>query len=104
VRISDKGEEIDPLETVPARVDVPSMLEVTRDWAETDLSGELGSIHIKGHPEITCQAMILRRLPPEMSWKEIAAEFKVPLATLSTFYQRKCLPLLLKFGEEQGYL
>ncbi|KYC37312.1 hypothetical protein WA1_47725 [Scytonema hofmannii PCC 7110] len=104
VQISDKGEEFDPLDTVAAPVDVPSMLEVTREWAETDLTGELGSIHIKNHPEITCQAIILRRLPPETSWKEIAAEFKVPLATLSTFYQRQCLPRLLKFGEEQGYL
>jgi hypothetical protein len=102
--ITDTGDVIDPLETVPAPVEVPSMLESTREWAETDTTGELRRIHLKGHPEINCQAVILRRLPPEMAWKDMAEEFKVPLATLSTFYNRKCLPCLQKFGEEEGYL
>lgn len=102
--ISDTGDVIDPLETVPAPVDVPSMLELTREWLETDPTGELRRIHLKGRPEITCQAILLRRLPPEMGWKEMAEEFKAPLATLSTFYHRKCFPCLEKFGKEQGYL
>ncbi|MBW4504943.1 MAG: sigma-70 family RNA polymerase sigma factor [Scytonematopsis contorta HA4267-MV1] len=101
---SNTGDVIDPLEFVPAPVHVPSMLESTTEWVETDPTGELRCIHVKGHPEITCQAVILRRLPPEMPWKKIAEEFNVPLATLSTFYQRKCLPCLQKFGESQGYL
>ncbi|KYC40981.1 hypothetical protein WA1_24680 [Scytonema hofmannii PCC 7110] len=99
--VSDPDEILD---SVAAPIDVPSMLELTREWVETDPTGELRSTHIKGHPEVNCQAIILRRLPPEMSWKEISAEFNVPLATLSSFYQRHCLPRSKKFAEEQGYL
>lgn len=77
--ISDTGDIIDPWEYVAAPTDVPSMLEITREWVETDATQELRNTHIKGRPEINCQAIILRRLPPEKTWKEIAEEFEVPL-------------------------
>jgi len=95
---------IDPIEDLPANPDVPPLLEEVRLWVETDSKGELRQTHITNHPELTCQILILRRLPPETSWKDLAAEFNLSISTLSSFYQRQCLPRLRKFGELEGYL
>jgi DNA-directed RNA polymerase specialized sigma24 family protein len=103
-RSGDQGEWVDPLDAVAAEPDVPPILEAVRLWAEADATGELTRTHIEGHPAITCQVLILRRLPPETSWKELAAEFGLSVSTLSSFYQRQCLPRLRKFGESEGYL
>ena len=96
--------EVDLLETVPATPDIPPILETTREWVEKDPNGELRSICIQGHPHVTCQVLIKRRLPPETDWKTLATEFNVALSTLTSFYRRHCLPRLRKFGELQGYL
>ena len=37
-------------------------------------------------------------------WAAIAEEFGVPQGTLAPFFQDRCLPLLRKFLEEQGYI
>lgn len=97
-------EVIDPVETIPASPDVPPLLDNVRTWVETDLTGELRRLHIENHPEVTAQLLILRRLPPETSWKDLSAELGLPISTLSSFYQRRCLPCLRKFGESEGYL
>jgi hypothetical protein len=95
---------IDPVETLEASPDIPPILEATRQWAETDLDGELRCSHIQGHPELTCQVLILRRLPPETSWKALAAEYNLSISTLSSFYQRQCIPRLRNFGKSERYL
>jgi len=101
---SDTNHTIDPIENLVAEPDVPLLLEEVRKWVETDPDGELSRIHITNHPEVTAKVLILRRLPPEDSWKSIAAEFNVSIPTLSSFYQRQCLPRLRNFGESEGYL
>jgi len=101
---SDTNYTIDPIENLPAEPDVPLLLEEVRRWVETDPEGELSRIHITNHPEVTAKVLILRRLPPEASWSSIAAEFNLPIPTLSSFYQRQCLPRLRNFGESEGYL
>lgn len=100
----ETNQTVDPVENIPANPDVPSLLEEVRRWVETDPEGELHRIHITNHPQVTCQILILRRLPPETSWKTLATEFNLSISTLSSFYQRQCLPLLRKFGQSQGYL
>ncbi|KAM3113678.1 sigma-70 family RNA polymerase sigma factor [Phormidesmis sp. 146-33] len=95
--------EFDPVDNLIASPDIPPLLEAVRAWAESDPNGELRS-HIKGSPAVTCQILILRRLPPENSWKELSEEFGLPIPTLSSFYQRQCMPRLRKFGESEGYL
>ena len=92
------------IDTIAAPADVPPILEVVRQWAETDSNGELRKIHIAGRPEVNCQVLILRRLPPESSWKDLSREFGIAIPTLSSFYQRQCLPQLRNFGESEGYL
>ncbi len=101
---SDTNQTVDPIENIPAHPIVPPLLEEVTRWVETDPEGELRRIHIANRPEVNCQVLILRRLPPEVSWKTLAAEFNLSISTLSSFYQHKCLPCLRKFGESQGYL
>ncbi|HEY9640589.1 MAG TPA: sigma-70 family RNA polymerase sigma factor [Coleofasciculaceae cyanobacterium] len=103
-RSGEVGDITDPIDHLPAEPDVPPILQEVKTWAETDALGELSKIHIEGHPTVTCQLLILRRLPPETGWKELSAELGLSVSTLSSFYQRRCLPLLRKFGESEGYL
>jgi hypothetical protein len=98
------SETADPADNLEASPDVPPLLEEVRTWAKTDPTGELRRIRLQGHPQVTAQVIILRRLPPETSWKTLAAELGVPASTLSSFYQRQCLPRLRKFGESEGYI
>jgi hypothetical protein len=94
----------DLVERLPARPDVPPLLEEVRAWAEQGGDSRLTRTHIANHHQITCQLLILKRLPPETPWKDLAAELHVSIGTLSSFYQRQCLPLLREFGQSQGYL
>lgn len=93
-----------PRYELPAPAPIPPILEEIKDWVERDSDGEFGLIHIKSRQDLTCQLLILRRLPPETDWKSIAVEFDCSISTLANFYQRQCLPRLRKFGESQGYL
>ncbi len=106
-RMSASGgadEMVNPVDMLPANPDVPPILDEVRTWAEMDEDGELRRVHIEGYPAINCQLLILRRLPPESGWKELSEEFGLAVSTLSSFYQRQCLPRLRKFGESQGYI
>jgi hypothetical protein len=97
--LSDRGEAIDPMDNLP-----PPILEELEIWLRTDSNGELRATCIKGRPDVNCQVLILKRLPPEISWKELSEQFGISIATLSSFYQRQCLPRLRKFAELEGLL
>ncbi|KYC35329.1 hypothetical protein WA1_09280 [Scytonema hofmannii PCC 7110] len=104
---SRSGEDtgiLDPVDNLSAEPDVPPILEEIRSWVETDSDGELSRTHIQGRPDVTCQVLILKRLPPEVGWKELSIEFGLSVSTLSSFYQRQCLPRMRKFAEKEGYL
>lgn len=92
------------IETIAAPAEVPPILETVRQWAEADVTGELRQTHLVGRSDVNCQVLILRRLPPESSWKTLSDEFGVAIPTLSSFYYRQCLPRLRNFGESEGYL
>ncbi|MBD2535349.1 sigma-70 family RNA polymerase sigma factor [Nostoc flagelliforme FACHB-838] len=91
------------IESLPAAADIPPILEETYQWAFTDPDNDLASTHVKGRPDVTCQILILRRLPPETPWKNIAKEFDLPPSTAPNFYKRECLPRLRNFALRQGY-
>jgi len=103
-RFSSEGKEIDPLEQIPAPQSLPPLLDAVRAWVEADETGELRQVHIQGRPDVNCQALILRRLPPETKWRDLATEFDISVATLSSFYEKQCRPRLRQFGESEGYL
>ncbi len=100
----DDDDSLGFLDTFAAPPDISPMLQATREWAETDPNRELQGLHVRGRKDVTCQLLILRRLPPKTSWEELSAELGLPVSTLSSFYQRSCLPQLRKFGESEGYL
>lgn len=100
----DSSDLIDPVENLAATPETPPILEELEMWVKTDPTGELRSTCIKGRPDVNCQVLILKRLPPEASWKELSEEFKLAIPTLSSFYQRQCLPRLRKFAESEGML
>lgn len=101
---STTGEIVNPIDNISASPEMPPILEETYQWVQTDPTQELKNTHVKGHPEVTCQILILRRLPPEVPWKDIAQEFNLPLSTAPNFYKRECLPRLRDFARKQGYL
>ncbi|BAZ67744.1 hypothetical protein NIES4106_25010 [Fischerella sp. NIES-4106] len=100
----DRIETIYPEDKLPASPDIPPILETVKSWVQEDIDGELCSTHVQGHPHVNCQVLILKRLPPEVGWKELSAEYNLPVSTLSSFYQRQCLPRLRKFANKEGYL
>lgn len=102
--LEEGNNTLDLIENYPANPDVPPLLDEVRQWVESDADGELRSIYITHRSDVTAQFLILRRLPPETSWKDLAAELNLSISTLSSFYQRQCLPRLRKFGETEGYL
>nr|WP_138506594.1 sigma-70 family RNA polymerase sigma factor [Nostoc sp. PA-18-2419] len=91
------------IESLPAAADIPPILSETYQWVMTDPDNDLTSTHVKGRPDVTCQVLILRRLPPETPWKNIAKEFNLPPSTAPNFYKRECLPRLRNFALRQGY-
>jgi hypothetical protein len=106
IRQSTSGitsQTIDPVENLPASPQVPPILEDLEIWVQTDSDGELRGTYIKGRPDVNCQVLILKRLPPEVSWRELSEEFGLSIPTLSSFYQRQCLPRLRKFAQLEGY-
>lgn len=103
-RPTSTGEELDPIAQIPAPEYTPPLLEVVRAWAEADVDGDLRATHVRGCPQANCQLLILKRLPPETSWEDLSLELGRSISTLSTFYQRKCVPRLHNFGKSAGYL
>ena len=102
--VDSDNKVIDPVANLPAKPDIPPILEEIETWALADTEHKLGKICLENHPHITSQVLILRRLPPETPWEKLAQEYGVSAGTLSSFYQRKCKPLLREFSKSQGYI
>lgn len=100
--LSPTGEYLDPLEQLPAPTQPLPILEEIWAWVEQE-QHNLKRIHVRDRPDINCYSLMLRRLPPEVPWQELATEFGVAIATLSNFYQRECRPRLKAFVLAQGY-
>jgi hypothetical protein len=102
--ISEQSALISEVDKVVGDYEIPPILEEVKAWAEADATGELTAIHIRNHPDVTAQLLILKRLPPEAGWKQLAEELGLSVSTLSSFYQRKCFPLLRNFAKSRGYI
>ncbi len=71
-----------------------SWLDELIEMVELDVDGRLQRICMKGRPEITAQTLILLRIPNETPWKKIAEQLGAPIPSLSSFYQRQCIPVV----------
>ena len=103
-RVDEQNKIIDPIDRLPAKPDIPPILAETKAWATRDRDRQLRQTYLEHCPQISAQLLILARLPPETPWKHLAAQYDVPVGTLSSFYQRKCKPLLREFSKSQGYI
>ncbi|MEM9156516.1 MAG: sigma-70 family RNA polymerase sigma factor [Cyanobacteria bacterium P01_F01_bin.33] len=104
-RVGEDGYFAGPIvDRIPSPPDVPPILERVRAWVKEDANRDLSRTHLRDRPDINCQNLILSRLPPETGWRELAAEYGTSISTLSSFYQRQCLPRLRAFGESEGLL
>ncbi|MEB3356130.1 MAG: hypothetical protein VKK04_05340 [Synechococcales bacterium] len=87
-----------------APADKPDWLDELCQWLQADESGILRQTHLRNKPQINAQVVLLRRLCANLPWAAIAEEFEVPQGTLAPFFQNRCLLLVRKFLEEQGYI
>jgi hypothetical protein len=78
------------------------LLEELQNWVNSN--EELDKIFLGDRSDITAKKLISMRLPPATSWKDISEELNASLSTLSSFYNRKCLPILKKYREDMGLL
>jgi len=103
--VLEEGEDRKITDQIVDRIIAPpqpsNLLDQVRQWVESDKTKVLQRTYIRDRADVNAQVLILRRLPPESSWQILAQEFALPVSTLSSFYQRKCIPLLKEFYEQQ---
>jgi hypothetical protein len=90
-----EGHEIDI--SAPTEFEESGIIDNIRLWVESDPSGELQAEHLRDRPEITSQKIILDRLFKNHSWQILAECYNSSIPTLSSHYQRKCIPRLRAF-------
>jgi hypothetical protein len=79
------------------------LLEQVTQWIKTDPKGILSQTHLKGDPALNAQTLLLLRLPSNaVPWKDISIRFDQKMTTIASFYQRKCLPMLLESCHSEG--
>jgi DNA-directed RNA polymerase specialized sigma24 family protein len=99
----DSQAQEDPIHQIPARSEPSSLLSDLQEWLEQEAL-ILQRVHIQHRPELHCQKVIHQRLLLECPWKELSLRHNCPVPTLSNFYQKKCLPFLRQFMQDQGYI
>ncbi|MGA1622796.1 MAG: hypothetical protein ACO36E_08725 [Synechocystis sp.] len=73
------------------------MKDEIETWIEQDPA--LKTTSIRHQPQITAKALLQRRFIEEAEWGQLANEFGVTVATLSSFYERQCRTRLIGFVE-----
>lgn len=58
-------------------------------WIKEDPEGLFQATHISNHTEVNFQYLVIKRIEG-YSWRELSEQLKIPLSTLSRFYDR-CL-------------
>jgi hypothetical protein len=107
LNFADEREAMDLIDNLPAPpVDHSHQILTTiKNWLHQE-QPQLEQKAIRQRPDLNAYRLIVRRLPTgeQASWQELSTEFGVSIPTLSSFYQRKCLPLLQELGRLQGWV
>lgn len=107
VNVATEDSAIDLIDRLPAPEvnQAEQMLNDLLMWLHQERSN-LEQKSIRNHAAINVYTLIARRLPTEhqVSWQMLSQEFGVSVPTLSSFYQRQCVPLLREFSQMQGWL
>ncbi|MEH2326868.1 MAG: sigma-70 family RNA polymerase sigma factor [Nostoc sp.] len=75
-----------------------NMTDILKECIESDPENIFQNEHIEKYPQVNFQALATRRLLGK-SWKEISAEFKIKIPTVSSFYYRCVNKFSLKLKE-----
>jgi hypothetical protein len=77
-----------------------SILNNLLRYIHEDPEGELRKLHVRTHNDINCQmltySLFIKDPPDKIS--DIAKEFNISYQTLSSMWQRKCIPCLRRIG------
>ncbi len=87
------------LELINPSESANSLCEDIRRMLKEDSEKVFKTTHIRNRPDANFAAIALARLSGK-SWQEIAAEFSIPLPTLSSFFQRSCAKFRSKFEQD----
>lgn len=96
----ETGRLIDPIENIPAVSSTNLLIDEIRQWLE-DNQKRFVHIYIRNNPNANVYIIILHRCIFDTSWKALSQQLHESSSTLSNFYRRKCLPLLMQWIEEQ---
>lgn len=99
--------ELDPLERVAAGVDATLLLDTWQafvQWIEEDPDNCLKACHIENNPQANCQSLAYLRLVMGKEWQEIAQEVGSSRSVLTSFWSRKCQPLLREWLDKNQRL
>jgi DNA-directed RNA polymerase specialized sigma24 family protein len=78
-----------------------SAFKKIRRYVEIDSKGIFKQAHIKKHPKANFQEIAVKRWSG-ISWKDISEELNIPVATLSSFYQRNLEKFRYEFRDLCG--
>lgn len=96
----ETGRLIDPITSIPDVSPTNSLIDKIRQWLESN-QNTFARIHIRNNPEANVYTIILHHLIFDTSWQTLSQQLHESSPTLSNFYRRKCLPLLMQWMEEQ---
>lgn len=89
----------DIIDEIPASESEPvageDLLILVCTWIENDPEGMFRRTYIRDRPDANAQFLCLRILPyGKPNWQNLSTELGISVSTLSSFYTRKCIPLL----------
>ncbi len=99
-----KAPNIQDLPSLPALEEIvqpeepPSLFERIRECLEEDAENIFKQVYIRNRPDANFSAIALARFSGQ-SWEDISAKFRIPLPTLSRFFQRSCEKFRGKFKQ-----
>ena len=67
----------------------PSLFDKLRESIEEDAKNLFRKTHIRNRSDANFQAIAIARFSGQ-SWEEISTQFRIPIPTLSSFFQRSC--------------
>jgi hypothetical protein len=69
--------------------------DFVRRWIEDDSDGKFKGTHVRDRPDANAQFLCLRSLTYEKpNWQNLSTGLGISVSTLSSLYQRQCIPLL----------
>ncbi len=77
------------LEEIVQPEEPPSLLERVVETLKEDAENLFKKTHVRTRPDANFQSIALSRFSGK-TWEEISSELKIPLPTLSSFFQRCC--------------